>query len=73
MMLAAVVSDDVPAGAVFTFVFPVVLFALIAVILYLLFSRPHRRVPSQRVVFASSAAAAPGPAAAHGEIGRAHV
>ena len=66
IVLAAVVSDDVPAGAVFTFVFPVLLFALIAVILYLLFSRPHRRVPSQRVVFASSTGAAPAPEAAHG-------
>jgi hypothetical protein len=66
MILAAVVSDNAPAGAILTFAFPIILFAIIAVVLYLLFSRPHRRIPSQRVAFASSAGATPGPEAAHG-------
>ena len=66
LILAAVVSDDAPAGAILTFVFPVLLFALIAIVLYLLFSRPHRRVPRQRVMFAASTGATPEPGAAHG-------
>lgn len=66
MILAASVSDNAPAGAILTFAFPIILFAVIAVVLYLLFSRPHRRIPSQRVVFASSAGATPAPGAAHG-------
>jgi hypothetical protein len=66
MILAASVSDNAPAGAIFTFAFPIILFAIIAVILYLLFSRPHRRIPSQRVMFAASTGATPEPGAAHG-------
>ncbi len=59
MILAASVSDNAPGGAILTFAFPVILFSVIAVILYLLFSRPHRRIPSQRVVFAGPASAVP--------------
>ena len=66
MILAASVSDNAPAGAILTFAFPVILFAVIAIVLYLLFSRPHRRIPSQRVVFASSTGAMPEPEAARG-------
>ena len=66
MILAASVSDNAPAGAILTFAFPVILFAVIAVVLYLLFSRPHRRIPSQRVALASSASAVPEPGAARG-------
>jgi hypothetical protein len=66
MILAASVSDNAPAGAIFTFAFPVLLFAAIAVVLYLLFSRPHRRVPDKRVLFAASTGALPEPEAAHG-------
>jgi hypothetical protein len=66
MILAASVSDNAPAGAILTFAFPVILFAVIAIVLYLLFSRPHRRIPSQRVVLASSTGAMPEPEAARG-------
>jgi hypothetical protein len=52
---------------VLTFAFPVILFAVIAVILYLrLFARPHRRVPPRRVAVASATAATPDPGAAVG-------
>jgi hypothetical protein len=56
LILADATSDNAPGGAVLTFAFPVILFAVIAVILYLLLSRPHRRIPSQRVVVASGGA-----------------
>jgi hypothetical protein len=64
--ILAQVSDNAPAGAVLTFAFPIILFAVIAVILYLLFSRPHRRVPTQRVVLADGPTAVPSATAAHG-------
>ena len=49
-ILAMVTSDSTDGGAVLTFAFPVGLFVVVSVILYLLFSRPHRRVPSQRAL-----------------------
>jgi hypothetical protein len=55
-ILAAATSDNAPGGAVLTFAFPVILFAVIAVILYLLLSRPHPRIPSRRVVVAPGGA-----------------
>src|SRR5258707_14426523 len=65
-ILASATSDNAPGGAVLTFAFPVILFAVIAVILYVLFSRPHRRIPSRRVVMATASAAAPSAESAHG-------
>ena len=65
--LAYATSDNVMSGAVLTFAFLVILFAIVATVLYiLLFSRPHPRVPAQRVVYASASAGAPsaGPARA---------
>ncbi len=53
-------NSNAPGGAIFTFAFPIILFAVIATALYfLLFGRPHRRVPSNRIVLATSAAGAP--------------
>lgn len=49
-ILAMVTSDSTDGGAVLTFAFPVGLFVVVAVILYLLFSRPHRRVPGRRAL-----------------------
>ena len=49
-ILAMVTSDSTDGGAVLTFAFPVGLFGVVAVILYLLFSRPHRRVPGRRAL-----------------------
>ena len=64
--LAQSTSDNAPGGAILTFAFPVILFAIIAVVLYyLLFARPHPRVPSRRIVLASSAPGAPEGGAAH--------
>jgi hypothetical protein len=66
LILAQATSDNVPGGAILTFAFPVILFAVIATALYfLLFARPHPRVPAERVSLAA-AIAAPGPAASHG-------
>ena len=64
--LAQSTSDNAPGGAVLTFAFPIILFAIIAVVLYyVLFARPHPRVPSRRIVLASSAAGSPEGGAAH--------
>jgi hypothetical protein len=65
-LLAQSTSDNAPGGAVLTFAFPIILFAIIATALYyLLFARPHRRVPSRRIVLASATSGAPEPGAAH--------
>jgi hypothetical protein len=48
LILAAVTPDNTPGGSVLTFAFPVALFCVVAVILYLLFSRPHGRIPARR-------------------------
>jgi hypothetical protein len=63
LILAAVTPDNTPGGSVLTFAFPVVLFSVVAVILYLLFSRPHARVPVRRAL-APARAGAPDPGAA---------
>ena len=64
--LAQSTSDNAPGGAVLTFAFPIILFAIIAAVLYyVLFARPHPRVPSGRIVLASSTAGAPEGGAAH--------
>jgi hypothetical protein len=65
LILAQATSDNVPGGAILTFAFPIILFAVIATALYfLLFARPHPRVPAERVSLAA-ATGAPGPAASH--------
>jgi hypothetical protein len=65
-LLAQSTSDNAPGGAVLTFAFPIILFAVIATVLYiLLFARPHRRVPSRRIALASASAGAPEPGASH--------
>jgi hypothetical protein len=62
-VLAIATSDNAPGGAILTFAFPIILFAVIATVLYiLLFSRPHPRVPAGRVALAGTAAKV-GPAA----------
>jgi hypothetical protein len=65
-ILAAVTPDNTPAGAVLTFAFPLGLFIVIAVILYLRFARPHRRVPAAVSGPAGPAATVPGPDTARG-------
>jgi hypothetical protein len=56
LILAAVTPDNTPHGYNLTFAFPMLLFAISAVVLYLLFSRPHRRTPPQRVRFSAARA-----------------
>ena len=59
-------NSNAAGGAILTFAFPIILFAVIATVLYfLLFARPVPRVPGRRVVLAASTPGAPGPGAAH--------
>jgi hypothetical protein len=46
LILATVTPDNTPGGANLTFAFPIGLFIVIGVILYLWLGRPHRRVPA---------------------------
>ena len=55
LMLAAVTPANTPHGYNWTFAFPMLLFIVIALILYMLFSRPHRRVPGEPISAASGA------------------
>jgi hypothetical protein len=45
----------VDGGAILTFAFPVALFVVITALLYLRFSRPHKRVPERRILVAAHA------------------
>jgi hypothetical protein len=58
VLAAATGSDWNADGSIMTFYFPVGLFVVVAAILYLLFSRPHKRIPARRAL----APAHPGPA-----------
>ena len=54
-VLAIATSDNAPGGAILTFAFPIILFAIIGTVLYiLLFSRPHPRVPAGHVALAGA-------------------
>ncbi len=57
VLAAATGSDWNAGGSIFTFYFPVGLFVVVATILYLLFSRPHKRIPHHRVLASAHAAA----------------
>jgi hypothetical protein len=61
LILAAVSPDNTPHGYNLTFAFPMLLFIIIGVILYLLFSRPHRRVPARMLTLPASSADVPEP------------
>jgi hypothetical protein len=62
--VAAVTPDNTPHGYNLTFAVPIAVFAVVAVALYLLFSRPHRRIPARRGVLPGRRLAAPDPDAA---------
>jgi hypothetical protein len=62
-MTAAITPDNTPGGYNLTFAIPLAVFAVVAIALYLMFRRPHRRVPGRRDL-PSTRAAAPDPAAA---------
>jgi hypothetical protein len=49
LILAAVRPDNTPHGYNWTFAFPMLLFAVIAGLLYFRFSRPHRRIPPRPI------------------------
>jgi hypothetical protein len=51
LILASSISDNTPNGYYWTFLFPMLLFIAIAVVLYLLFSRPHQRIPARAIQF----------------------
>jgi hypothetical protein len=59
IIAAAVTPDNTPGGSILTFAGPVGLFAVVAVILYLLFSRPHRRIPARGLLPGGTAAPHP--------------
>jgi hypothetical protein len=64
-VLAYTTSDNAPGGAVLTFAFLIILFAVVATVLYIvLFSRPHPHVPARRLVYESASGGTPSPAAA---------
>ena len=67
LILAAVNPDNTPHGYNLTFAFPMLLFIIIGGILYLLFSRPHRRIPA-RSAAQSAAPAAPAGAGVPAEV-----
>jgi hypothetical protein len=51
LILAAPINpDNTPHGYNWTFAFPMLLFIVIALVLYMLFSRPHRRVPARALM-----------------------
>ena len=57
-------SDWNAGGSIMTFFAPVGLFIGVAAILYLMFSRPHRRIPSRPLAAARAASPDPGAARA---------
>jgi hypothetical protein len=48
-VIAGASPDNTPAGYYWTFLFPMLLFIVIALILWALFGRPHQRVPAGRI------------------------
>jgi hypothetical protein len=60
-LAAAAYFDNTPHGYNLTFAFPMVLFVVVALILYALFSRPHRRVPWRPIAGSGSLSQPPGP------------
>jgi hypothetical protein len=55
LILASAITDNTPNGYYWTFLFPMLLFIFIATILYLLFSRPHRRIPDRAIHYPGAA------------------
>jgi hypothetical protein len=49
-VIAGASPDNTPAGYYWTFLFPELLFIVIALTLWALFGRPHHRVPAQRIL-----------------------
>lgn len=51
--LALVTSDNTNGGTLLTWVLPLALFVIVAAVLWLRFSRPHRRTPAARLALTS--------------------
>jgi hypothetical protein len=64
LILAGVNPDNTPHGYNWTFAFPMLLFIIIGAVLYLLFSRPHRRIPARSLTLPARTSGAPGTEAA---------
>jgi hypothetical protein len=62
--VAAVTPDNTPHGYNLTFAVPLGLFAVVAVAMYLMLGRPHRRIPARRGAMPAGPLAPPGAAAA---------
>ncbi len=67
LILATATSDNTPGGAILSFAFPLALFVVIIVVLYLWLGRPHRRVPAHQVTLVGTAATTDAP---HPEVAR---
>lgn len=63
LILAAVTPDNTPHGNNWTFAFPMLLFIVVGLVLYVLFSRPHRRVPGEPISATASGRIPEAPAA----------
>lgn len=61
-VIAGASPDNTPSGYDWTFLFPMVLFIVIALTLWALFGRPHQRVPAQRIRLGLTRAASAGTA-----------
>lgn len=70
LILAAVSPDNTPAGYNWTFAFPGLLFIIIALALYALFSRPHRRVPGRPISATATGSLVPDAKAARAATGQ---
>jgi hypothetical protein len=57
-VIAGASPDNTPAGYYWTFLFPMLLFIVIALILWALFGRPHHRVPAGRITLGLSSRSA---------------
>ena len=62
--VAAVTPDNTPHGYNLTFAVPLGLFAVVAVAMYLMLGRPHRRIPARRGAMPARQLAPPGTDAA---------
>ena len=56
LILAAINPDNTPHGYNWTMLFPMLMFAVIALVLWALFGRPHQRVPARRLAPPAGAA-----------------
>lgn len=66
LILAQPTSDNSVSGAYFTLWFPLGLFIIVGIILWLLYTRPHHRVPPRRPAHAAAAAGTQGVGTATG-------